>query len=182
MTVTRQTAAPLVRVPVSTFNRRADDLARSLHNGDIDLNPPYQRGAVWTEDQKQALIFSLLSGLPIPTIIVNDRGDGPLIMIDGKQRLTAVAAWFDGELAVPASWFPADEVNAPTDTDDGPYVTFTGLTDRGKARASRMVLPVGEVALPTVEAEANVFLLVNGQGTPQTDADMARAARVAEGK
>jgi hypothetical protein len=33
-----------------------------------------------------------------------------------------------------------------------------------------------------VEEEARVYLLVNGQGTPQTADDMANAARVAEGK
>jgi hypothetical protein len=31
----------------------------------------------------------------------------------------------------------------------------------------------------TVAEEAEIYLLVNGAGTPQTDADMANAARIA---
>lgn len=180
--MTRQTTAPLDRVPMNTFNRRADELARLADNGGIDLNPPYQRGEVWTTDQRVALVRSLLSGIPIPTLILNARpltGGAVLACIDGKQRLLAVAAWFAGEVAVPASWFPADEVAEPVDTEDGPYVTFNGLTPRGRNRASRAVLPVGEAMLETVEEEAAVFLLVNGGGTPQSDADMSNARRVA---
>jgi hypothetical protein len=181
--MTRQTAAPLVRVPLNTGNRRAVDLVGQIHAGQIDLNPPYQRGAVWTEDQQMALIFSLLSGLNVPNLIINMReyGAKPYGVIDGQQRLRAVMAWLDGELAVPASWFPADMVNATTATEDGPYVTYTGLTQQGQAYASRITLAVDEGSLPTVEDEARVYLVVNGAGTPQSDADMANAAGIAEG-
>lgn len=34
----------------------------------------------------------------------------------------------------------------------------------------------------SLREEAAVYVLVNGQGTPQADADMANAQRVAEGK
>jgi hypothetical protein len=182
--MTRQTAAPLSRVPMNTYNRRADDLAQAVTNGQIDLNPPYQRGPVWTADQRIAFVRSLLSGIPIPTLVLNARGvDSPiwLACIDGKQRLLATAAWFAGDVPVPASWFPTGMVAAPVETDDGLYVTFLGLTERGQALASRAVLPIGEAMLSTVEEEAAVYLLVNGGGTPQTDADMVNARRIAEG-
>lgn len=179
--MTRQTSQPIGRALLNTFNRRAIDLVDQLHQGQIDLDPPYQRGQVWTEDQQIALVRSLLAGIPIPTLIFNQRPTGPVltVVIDGKQRLIATRAWFDGELAVPASWFPADMVAAPVETGDGPYVTFTGLTARGQASASRAMLPVGEAMLSTTREEAEVYLLVNGAGTPQTDEDLANAAQVA---
>jgi hypothetical protein len=50
----------------------------------------------------------------------------------------------------------------------------------GKARFnSNAMQAISEQQLPTLEKEAEIFLLVNGGGTPQTDADMAKAARVA---
>lgn len=177
--MTRQTTVPIGRVPISTFNRRADALVQQVQDGTIDLDPPYQRGTVWTQDQRVALVRSLLAGLPIPSLILNMRPDHGYVVIDGKQRLLAVTAWFAGEVAVPASWFPTGMVADPVDTDDGPYVTFTGLTERGRAYASRPLLAVGETMLRTVREEAEVYLLVNGGGTPQTDADMANAAKVA---
>lgn len=48
------------------------------------------------------------------------------------------------------------------------------MTDKSSAYAAIHNLPV--------EAEAEIYLLVNGAGTPQTQADMDNARRVAQGK
>lgn len=195
--MTRQTPTPLSRLPLSTSNRHARWLVQQVEASEIDINPPYQRGEAWTEDQRVALMRSLLSGIPVPTLIINDRahrnwtdrhvfdrdnpeGHSSYAVIDGKQRLLALAAWFAGDLAIPASWLPAAEVLVTEDTDDGPYVRVTGLTDLGqRMTGQRILLPVGEAQAATVQEEAAIYLLVNGGGTPQTDDDMARAARIA---
>lgn len=194
--MTRQTSDVLSRLPLSTSNRQARWLVKQIDDGDIDINPPYQRGAVWTEDQRVALMRSLLSGVPVPTLIVNDRhgqhwtdtatydrhsGDAPsYAVVDGKQRLLCLKAWFDGELAIPASWIEAEYIDHTEDTRDGPYVRATGLNDLGRrATGERILLPVGEAMAGSLREEAEIFLLVNGGGTPQTDADMDNARRIA---
>jgi hypothetical protein len=197
--MTRQTPEPLTRLPLDTSNRQARWLVRQIEAGDLDINPPYQRGPVWTEDQKVALMRSLLSGVPVPILIINDRGSrqwtdtatydhstgtgsASYAVVDGKQRLLCVAAWFGGHLAIPASWVPTEEVLYTEPTDDGPYVRYTGLTEMGRRRVGeRILLPIGEASVASLREEAAIYLLVNGGGTPQTDADMARAAGVAEG-
>lgn len=198
--MTRQTTAPLEHVSLNATNRFADFYVRSVQRGTMLLDPPYQRGDVWTDDQRMGLVRSWLMGIPIPAVVINDRsspswahanpgyfdGDGtPAIyaVIDGKQRIPlTAAAWLGGDLLVPASWFPADHVDTTEDTDDGPYVRFTGLTRVGQRFAEyRRILPCAEGRLGTVSQEAEVYLLVNGAGTPQTSADMANAARVAAG-
>lgn len=197
--MTRQTRAPLERLPLNTSNRQARWLVKQATDGELDLNPPYQRGPVWTEDQRVALLRSLLSGVPVPSIIIADRhhrgwtdtayydreasgGRASYAVIDGKQRLLALKAWFDGRLAIPASWVPAEEIEQTEDTDDGPYVRATGLTDMGRRRTGeRILLPVGEALVCSVAEEASIYLLVNGQGTPQTDTEMDNAARIAKG-
>jgi hypothetical protein len=195
--MTRQTPAALSRLPLNTSNRHARWLVRQVEAGEIDINPPYQRGEAWTEDQRVALMRSLLSGVPVPTLIINERhhqgwadtaaydrnspgGAGSYAVIDGKQRLLALAAWFSGDLAIPASWLPSEEVLVSEDTADGPYVRVSGLTDLGqRMTGQRILLPVSEARVSSVQEEAAIYLLVNGGGTPQTDSDMARAARIA---
>jgi hypothetical protein len=195
--MTRQTAAPLTQLPISTSNRRADWLVKQVAAGEIDIDPPYQRGPVWSADQRVALMRSMLTGIPVPSIIINDRhrrewndhavydrhapgARASYVVIDGKQRLLALAAWFNGELAIPASWVPAEVVQQTEDTGDGPYVRVTGLTEMGRRMTGeRILLPVGEAQANSVREEAAIYLLVNGGGTPQTEADMDRAARVA---
>jgi hypothetical protein len=195
--MTRQTKDVLSRLPMSTSNRQARWLVHQVEVGDLDINPPYQRGDVWTEDQCQALIRSLLSGVPIPTLIINDRdgrwwtdtnafdpsassGHGSYAVVDGKQRLLCLKAWFDGDLPVPASWISPAQIDQTEDTDDGPYVRFTGLNDLGRrVVGERLLIPIGECSASTLRAEAEIYLLVNGGGTPQSDADMDNAYRIA---
>lgn len=57
----------------------------------LELNPSYQRGNVWTDKESSELIDSVLRGIPLPSIILNQRkGDETLEIVDGKQRLTAI--------------------------------------------------------------------------------------------
>lgn len=195
--MSRQTDTPLQHANLNATNRSARELARMVEQGYMTLDLPYQRGAVWTEDQKIALVRSWLTGVPIPAIIVNDRASawwtdtasydprslGPnYAVVDGKQRVLCAIAWFAGNLAVPASWFESEHVNATEDTDDGPYVRYMGLTVIGqRLMSNRAMLPMAQGTLPTVRQEAETYLLVNGGGTPQADADIANAARIARG-
>lgn len=192
--MTYQTDSPLTHLSLAATNRPADFFVRNAQRGDMLLDTPYQRGSVWNDSQRMGLVRSWLMGLPIPAIVVNDRTtpawrranpqdvNHVYAVIDGKQRILTAAAWLSGNLPVPASWFPADQVAHVTETVDGIYVTFAGLTRVGQRFAeNRCVLPCAEGRLATVQQEAEVYLLLNGAGTPQTDADMARARRIAEG-
>ena len=67
------------------------------------VNPEYQRGVVWTAAQKKRLVDSVLRGYPIPIIYLHHikREVGPLVsqryeVIDGQQRITALAEFHEG--------------------------------------------------------------------------------------
>jgi hypothetical protein len=139
---------------------------------------------------------SLLSGIPVPTLIINDRhgqhwtdtdtydrhsgGSPSYAVVDGKQRLLCLKAWYDDELAVPASWIEPEMVDVTEPTSDGPYVRVSGLNELGRrATGERILLPVGEAQAGSLREEAEIYLLVNGGGTPQSDADMDNARRIA---
>lgn len=195
--MTRQTTEPLPEYRLSATNRTASEIAGPMLEH-IDLNPPYQRGPVWTEDQQVALVKSWVMGVPVPAVVFNNRdshewrvnegdavhrGTAPTwAVVDGKQRILTAVAWFSGALAVPASWFPADRVARAKETADGPYVTYPMLTKPGRRFISnRALLPIVEAKLPSLRDEADLYLLLNGGGTAQTERDMDRAARVAQG-
>lgn len=189
--MTRQTSEPVREIPMGSSARAWGDLIHQLEAGDISYDMPYQRGDVWTYDQRIALIFSILSGTPVPALILNDRpesmwfaADGsrrPIYaVIDGKQRLTAVQMFIGNQLLVPASWFPAERVEFTEVTDDGPYVRYEGLSRLAQRFFENVPAPVAEAHVKTVEAEAEIYLRVNGGGTAQTPDDMARAERIAK--
>lgn len=192
--MTLQSSAPLVHQSLDASARQARELARLHRTGELILDAPYQRGAVWSTDQRRNLIRSWLLGLPIPAIILNDRGteswavangaqEQVYAVIDGKQRLESAIAWFTGQLDVPASWFEPDAVERTRDTDDGPYVTFDELTLPGQRwTTNRALLPVASAKVSSVAAEAVIFGLVNGAGVPQDEDTLERARSIAAGE
>lgn len=60
--------------------------------------PPYQRAYTWEEDRKSRFIESLLLGLPIPFLFFWEMPSGKLEIVDGSQRLRAIAEFVLGDL------------------------------------------------------------------------------------
>lgn len=190
---TLQTDAPLVHSNMQGTYRQARELTRQVREGEVILDAPYQRGSVWTTDQRRNLVRSWLLGLPIPAVIMNSRQttawrdangqeDYRTSVVDGKQRIEAALAWFEGDLDVPASWFDPKWVESTHDTVDGPYVAFSELTlAGGRFTSNRSLITVCDAQVASVADEAVVFGLVNGAGTAQTGDTMERAARIAAG-
>ena len=193
--MTRQSDKPSPKLHLDPTQESFRQLVEQHQRGALawdGSHVPYQRGRVWTLDQKIALVQSVLLGIPIPAIIANHRGygGGPVrVVIDGQQRLTTMHEWFAGEFMVPASWFRPQDVLKPVDVsgfeeyaDTGSYVAFYGLEEDVRWRFWLATVSVATGHLKSIKAEAMVYLRVNGYGTQQTDDDMARARRVAEGK
>lgn len=88
------------RIIKEAYNMSMRELVRQFQEGQIDMNPPYQRGLVWTLEQKQKLIDSILWGIALPAVYLRDLGHGSLVwaeMVDGKQRLNTIAEFLNGD-------------------------------------------------------------------------------------
>ncbi len=67
------------------------------NRAEIDLNPEYQRGKVWSKDKKQLLMDTILKDMHIPPIYFRVLDNGYYECVDGQQRLTAIFDFFEGE-------------------------------------------------------------------------------------
>lgn len=56
----------------------------------IILDSDFQREDVWNRKKKSELIESILMGLPIPIVYLYEDENANLIVVDGRQRLTAL--------------------------------------------------------------------------------------------
>ena len=107
------------------------DFAEMIHEGDIDLDPEYQRGrcstlfnlvccsvvdsaaplaVVWSSTKQMAIIDSLFHNYYVPPVvfaIAKDPIDGveTRLCVDGKQRLTSIQKFFDGQVRHPSYSF-----------------------------------------------------------------------------
>lgn len=74
----------------------------------INTNPDYQRPSVWTKNQKQLLIDSILHDYDIPKIYLHQISKDQYDVVDGQQRIRTIWSFYDGEFALSKD---ADDVN-----------------------------------------------------------------------
>lgn len=73
------------------------ELVNLYKDGDLEINPAFQRFFRWSETQKVRLIESILLGIPLPSIFVAQREDGIWDLVDGLQRVSTIL-YFMNEL------------------------------------------------------------------------------------
>ncbi|MGM9533657.1 MAG: DUF262 domain-containing protein, partial [Intestinibacter sp.] len=77
-----------------------DNYSKIDRKNQIILDSEFQRENVWDRRQKSELIESVLMGLPIPTMYLSEDRYANLIVVDGRQRLTAFFEFLNGEFAL----------------------------------------------------------------------------------
>lgn len=79
----------LAQAVMYTADWTVETAISQLKQGNIFLQPSFQRRDAWLVERKSRLIESILLGLPIPQIVLAERKDqrGTFIVLDGKQRL-----------------------------------------------------------------------------------------------
>ncbi|MBO0584573.1 DUF262 domain-containing protein [Clostridium botulinum] len=69
--------------------RESTEYTKADKRNQIILDSDFQREKVWNRKQQSELIESVLMGLPIPIMYLSEDKFGNLIVVDGRQRLTA---------------------------------------------------------------------------------------------
>ena len=78
---------------------------KKIRNGSMDLDPEYQRGAVWGRARKALLVDSMLRGYDLPKIYLRETSNSheSYEVVDGVQRLTTMDDFAQGEFPLPKS-------------------------------------------------------------------------------
>lgn len=83
-------------ISIKTQSVTVSLLLSRLGEGTIDLAPDFQRRAgIWSAVRQSRLIESLLLRIPISTFFMAQRENGDWAVVDGIQRLTAIARFMD---------------------------------------------------------------------------------------
>jgi len=103
-----------VSADVATW--RIDYFIDKLNNGKLNLDPSFQRKDVWNIIDAQKLIISILRGVPLPSIIMQEDSDNIVTIVDGKQRLTSIFRFLG--VHPMALIFVNDTINSLNDVSD----------------------------------------------------------------
>ena len=157
----------MTKIALVQYTRPVSYFITMKKEGYLHLSPSYQRGEVWGVIRKRNLIKSLMTGIPIPSIIVNERfaagwKDWRVAVIDGKQRICAILDFLEDRLAVPGEWFGMDK----------DLVKFSEISQVLQRSFKSATIQVAEGRLETEDAEKEVFEIVNFGGVPQGQTDI----------
>ncbi|MCW0207098.1 MAG: DUF262 domain-containing protein [Achromobacter sp.] len=147
--------------------------------GKFNYSPPYQRRSVWSDEKQSYFIDSILRNFPIPPIFLHrkidpDTGKTSFDVIDGKQRLTAIARFIANEIPAANEYGPAEEPNAL----DGAY--FRDLSSDSKLSEFRSAfwkydIPVEYIDPSDVGLIEDVFDRLNRNGEPLKGQELRNA-------
>ena len=83
---------------IVAFNelRSCADLYRLKTKKQLDLNPDFQRGIVWSNKSQTLFVDSLIKQLPIPSLCVSlDINTQKRLVIDGLQRISTIVKFLN---------------------------------------------------------------------------------------
>lgn len=71
------------KINTQAYDKSVSDLYRMMSDGDINLNPEYQRNYIWDNKRASLLIESIILNVPIPVVYVSQEEDDSWTVIDG---------------------------------------------------------------------------------------------------
>jgi hypothetical protein len=86
----RQIVTQKLDLPVSAFLAMLKD--------QIKLNPEFQRRDRWNPARQSRWIESLVMNVPIPPVFLGEDEYGQYVVLDGRQRLTAISKFLNNDL------------------------------------------------------------------------------------
>lgn len=152
---------PLRDIPERIKNWQEDEWYK------LQLNPKFQRGHVWTEEQQTRFMEYLLRGGRANTTIYFNQPSwqsystseyNDFVCVDGLQRLTAVLRFLNNEIKVFGSYYKDFEDKLPFDLD--------------------LIFNINN--LKTEKEVLQWYVDMNAGGTPHTDAEIEKVRKMIE--
>lgn len=82
------------KVLIQQYDYAVRTLMEMITEGDLLLDPDYQRHYRWSEDKASRFIESIALNIPVPVLYLAEELDGTFSVIDGQQRLTSLFRYF----------------------------------------------------------------------------------------
>lgn len=89
-----------IRIVTEQARYPLDTISSLVNGGNYNLNPEYQRRHRWDNGKRSMLIESLIMNVPIPPIFLYEYEYSSYEVMDGLQRLTAIASFYDDEFSL----------------------------------------------------------------------------------
>lgn len=155
----RQIHPQKIELPISTLKTMVEDQIR--------LNPEFQRRDRWDVKKQSRFVESIIMNVPIPPVFLGEDKYGSYVVLDGRQRLTAIYEFLRNnyELVKLDVW---KELNG---------LRYSDLEDRGLAPTikRRFIPAVLLLRESSPEVKYDVFDRLNTGGVPANAMEIRNA-------
>lgn len=148
----------------------------------LHVNRRYQRKLVWTLEEKQRLVESILKGYPIPAILIAERkgASGTYEIIDGLQRLHAIVSFIETSFTtLDGKYFDVQHFpTAKSYADEKLFVLNSGdavLTQKEVSAVLDYTLALSVMRNATDDEVNDVFGRINTYGHRLSDQERRQA-------
>jgi len=154
------------------------ELTNLFKEGELIIRPQFQRFFRWEEDQKSALIESILLGIPLPPIFVATVEGGAWELVDGLQRTSTILQLQgllpdkDPLVLESTKYLPAMEGLVWEDDDPEKCLTEAQRLDLKRARIDVQIIQRDS----SPESKYDLFQRLNGFGESLTPQELRNAA------
>lgn len=147
------------------------------------INRRYQRKLVWTLEEKQAFIDSLLKGFPVPIFLLAEtkhKDNNVYEIIDGMQRLNAILSFIEGDFSLDGVFF---DLETMADTkrmlDEHELEQKKPVMPRGKSvEIANYILPLSIYSFDKEGNVDEVFRRINSNGRHLSRQDLRSAGAI----
>jgi hypothetical protein len=155
----RQIHPQKIELPISTL--------RTMVEEQIKLSPDFQRRDRWDTRKQSRFVESIIMNVPVPPVFLGEDKYGSYIVLDGRQRLTAIYEYLRNTFALEKLevW---KELNG---------MRFTDLEDKGLAPTikRRFIPAVLLLRESSPEVKYDVFDRLNTGGVPLNSMEIRNA-------
>jgi hypothetical protein len=88
----RQIVSQKIELPISTL--------LVMIKEQIDLSPSFQRRGIWDRERQSRFIESIIMNVPVPPVFLGEDEYGKYVVLDGRQRLTALSQFLKNAYAL----------------------------------------------------------------------------------
>lgn len=158
---------------VFDLKRRYNKRLETASSGALILDESFQRNKVWTRKQKSQLIESLLLGIPIPYLYLYEDKNANLIVLDGRQRLSAIFDYLENQYPLSNMEFLKElDGKRVSDLKDN----LVDKLEKVKAKIEDSHLHVIKIGYETPEIfKMKIFARVNQNGTKLNNQELRHA-------
>lgn len=75
-----------------------EQLVELIDKDKVDLSPSYQRNFIWSPQDQNELVDTIIKGYPLPSFFIYEKNDGNFEMVDGQQRSRTIFKFVKGQI------------------------------------------------------------------------------------